>query len=319
MKKLSEIFEIDYPNTNIFYKNVPDKNGINFVSAKATDNGIAGRVKFTKEFKIYPAKSITVPLKGSVLEPSLQTEKFYCAHQIAVLTPLIELKERELLFYVYCIKKNKFKFNYGRQADRTFKNLLVPELNEIPKWVYESEYFNKKINFMDKFKLSKSDIKIKNVQNLKLVKLKDLFDISYGNSLDEYKCTRIEGGISFVSRSSKNNGIVSQVMEINGEKINEKYQLTFAASGSVGATFLQPNNFYTSYHIFILKPKFEMNFQELLYFATALKLNEYKFNYGRQANRSLPDLLIPSYESIPSWIYKNYENVFNNTVSHLNI
>ena len=62
-----------------------------------------------------------------------------------------------------------------------------------------------------------------------------------------------------------------------------------------------------------------MNFQELLYFATALKLNEYKFNYGRQANRSLPDLLIPSYESIPSWIYKNYENVFNNTVSHLNI
>ena len=76
MKKLSEIFEIDYPNTNIFYKNVPDKNGINFVSAKATDNGIAGRVKFTKEFKIYPAKSITVPLKGSVLEPSLQTENF---------------------------------------------------------------------------------------------------------------------------------------------------------------------------------------------------------------------------------------------------
>ena len=63
MKKLSEIFEIDYPNTNIFYKNVPDKNGINFVSAKATDNGIAGRVKFTKEFKIYPAKSITVTIK----------------------------------------------------------------------------------------------------------------------------------------------------------------------------------------------------------------------------------------------------------------
>ena len=52
MKKLSEIFDIYYPNTNIFYKNEPDINGINFVSAKASNNGIAGKVKFTNEFKI---------------------------------------------------------------------------------------------------------------------------------------------------------------------------------------------------------------------------------------------------------------------------
>ena len=110
---------------------------------------------------------------------------------------------------------------------------------------------------------------------------KELFNISYGNGLDEYKCTRKEGGISFISRSSKNNGVVSQILEVKGEKIHEKYQLTFAASGSVGETFLQPNNFYTSYHIFVLKPKIEMNFQELLFFATALRLNAYKFNYGR--------------------------------------
>ena len=50
MKKLSEIFAIDYPNTNIFYK-CTGQNGINFVSAKATDNGIAGRVKLQKSLR----------------------------------------------------------------------------------------------------------------------------------------------------------------------------------------------------------------------------------------------------------------------------
>ena len=145
MKKLSEIFDIYYPNTNIFYKNEPDINGINFVSAKASDNGIVGKVKFTNEFKIYPPKSITVPLKGSVLEPSLQIEKFYCAHQIAVLVSKNKLNIRELLFYVYCIKENKFKFNYGRQADRTFKDLIVPEKKEIPTWVYNNSQLKKKI------------------------------------------------------------------------------------------------------------------------------------------------------------------------------
>ena len=320
MKKLSEIFDIYYPNTNIFYKNEPDINGINFVSAKASNNGIAGKVKFTNEFKIFPSKSITVPLKGSVLEPSLQTEKFYCAHQIAVLVPKNKLNDRELLFYIYCIKKNKFKFNYGRQADRTFKDITVPDKKQIPSWVYSNEHFKKKITFLKNFEPPKEKInKISNFKSIKLVKLKDLFDISYGNGLDEYKCNRKEGGISFVSRSSKNNGIVSEVLEINDEKIHEKFQLTFAASGSVGATFLQPNNFYTSYHIFILKPKLKMDFQELLFFATALKLNEYKFNYGRQANRSLPDLLVPSYESVPNWIYKSYNNILKDTLSYLTI
>jgi hypothetical protein len=32
-----------------------------------------------------------------------------------------------MLFYAYCIELNKYKYNYGRRANRTLKDLLIPE------------------------------------------------------------------------------------------------------------------------------------------------------------------------------------------------
>jgi hypothetical protein len=38
------------------------------------------------------------------------------------------------LFFCMCIRANKFRFNYGRQANKTLRELLIPDITEVPHW-----------------------------------------------------------------------------------------------------------------------------------------------------------------------------------------
>lgn len=118
-----------------------DKNGINFISSTGYNNGIATKVKRNKNNTLYKSGSITVSLKGSVLSAFLQKDDFYCAHQIAALTPKydVELNLYEKMYYCICIKKNKYKYNFGRQADKTLAELKIPNKESIPSFVYENK------------------------------------------------------------------------------------------------------------------------------------------------------------------------------------
>lgn len=130
--KINEIFKITYPKTLIYSEMIPDEEGINFVSSQDKNNGIVGRVKIENGIKIYPAGCITVPLKGSVLMAHLQPKSCYVAHQIAVLEPFdTSMSYIEKLYYVTCIRNNSFKYNYGRQADKTLGDIEIPTDNEI--------------------------------------------------------------------------------------------------------------------------------------------------------------------------------------------
>jgi hypothetical protein len=39
------------------------------------------------------------------------------------------------LFFCMCIRANKFRFNYGRQANKTLRELPIPDITEVPDWV----------------------------------------------------------------------------------------------------------------------------------------------------------------------------------------
>lgn len=99
--------------------------GINFVSSKGKNNGVVGRVEKKDGIKVYPKGCITVPLKGSVLSTSIQQEDCYVAHQTAVLTPIKDMSIYTKMYIITLINANKFRFNYGRQADNTLKNLQI--------------------------------------------------------------------------------------------------------------------------------------------------------------------------------------------------
>jgi hypothetical protein len=95
-------------------------------------------VKKLPDVEPLPAGCLTVAGGGSVLETFVQPQPFYSGRDLYYLTPLIDLSLEEKLFYCMTIRANKYRFNYGRQANRTLKDLLIPARTEIPLWVHSS-------------------------------------------------------------------------------------------------------------------------------------------------------------------------------------
>ncbi|MCZ9999608.1 restriction endonuclease subunit S [Brachyspira hyodysenteriae] len=138
-----------------------------------------------------------------------------------------------------------------------------------------------------------------------------MFYIKYGNSLSLQDCESLTNGIPFISRGAKNNGVAARVKLLNNMKLNKSNTISVAVSGSVLEAFLQKEPYYTGYHIFILEPKLELSDIEMLFYCMCIRANKYKYNYGRQANRTFKNLIVPDTKDIPNYIY-NYKLEFPN-------
>ena len=137
--KLSELFDVKYGNSLELNSLQIFPHGINFVSRTAKNNGISSKVCVLPHETPIPAGTISVALGGTVLETFYQDQKYYCGRDISYLKSKLDFSKNIMLFYCLCIRKNKYRYNYGRQANRTLKDILVPHPDEIPSWVYEVE------------------------------------------------------------------------------------------------------------------------------------------------------------------------------------
>ena len=268
---IKDLFEIKKPKTLTFTSMIEDANGINFVSSRATHNGCNGKVKKQEGIIVYPAGAISVPLKGSVLQASLQTEDFYCANQTAVLIPKTNLTTREKIYYILIIRSHAEKYNYGRQADRTIENLEIPSPDEIPSWVYEME-----IPTFDDISEAKitEKAKLPPVSEWKSFRYDELFDIkkATGPKISEIKKT--EGKIPYVSATAENNGIAHYGDFIPTMKGN------CITVGHLGDCFYQEKDFSGS-NVTALIPKFELTKERAMFLIALLNANKFKYNYGR--------------------------------------
>lgn len=128
------------------------------------------------------------------------------------------------------------------------------------------------------------------------VKISDIFNLEYGNGLSLQKMT--PGNIAFIARGSKNNGVSAYVNPIKEEKLFSGGKITVALSGSVLESFYHDYPFYTAYHVMVLTPKKEKNKTELLIYCSLIKANKYRYSYGRQANKTLSEILVPSIKEV---------------------
>lgn len=136
----------------------------------------------------------------------------------------------------------------------------------------------------------------------KPVRLEDLFEVRYGTNLELNRLTPNPCGINFVARTSQNNGVSAKVQRMYDVEPTEGMVLSVAGGGSVLETFLQVEPFYSGRDLYFLKPKVQMTVDEMLYYATCIRANQYKYSYGRQANKTLRDLKIPAFECVPTWV-----------------
>lgn len=144
-------------------------------------------------------------------------------------------------------------------------------------------------------------------------KVSELFDIGYGHSLELNRLTQTSqgDGIAFVSRKMRDNGIVAYVKPVSGVSPAPAGELSCALSGNgVLSTFIQEQPFYTGFHIARLSPKFSMSTPQLLFFCVCVKANRYRYSYGRQANRTLRDLVVPDPRKAPDWVEVGFTGVF---------
>jgi hypothetical protein len=151
-------------------------------------------------------------------------------------------------------------------------------------------------------------------------KVSEIFTVMSGSKLDFGKMTLSDSGIAFVSRSSKNNGIVGFVEPVDGAKKFDSGSITVTLGGTyVLSAFVQPVDFYTAQNVAVLIPKAEMPLPQKLYYCHCLSMNRYKYNaFGREANRTLKDVLIPAIADLPKYTEDVSLSVFSNMSLPLN-
>jgi len=250
---------------------------IKFVSRTEKNNGVSAYVKRINGITPNPGHTISVAVSGSVLSSFYQEDEYYSGRDLYYLLPINEMTEKEMLFYAFCIRSNKYKYNYGRAANRTLKDILIPaempadfgiiSLKEIP--VPSSQ------------RLLNKDIELK-IENWKYFNLKKLFDITGTKTtsvleLEEYG----NGQYPYVTTQATNNGI-----EAFYDYYTEEGNLLTMDSAVLGYCSYQPLAFSASDHVEKLIPKFQINKYIALFLVTVINKEQYHYNYGRKCSQT---------------------------------
>ena len=316
MTIVSDLFDIRYGHSlelNSLTQTTPDK-GVAFVSRRRGNNGIAAYVEPVPDLEPAQSGEISCALSGNgVLTTCLQERPFYTGFHVAVLRPKQALTTAQILYYCLCIRANRYRYSYGRQANKTLAKLPIPPLADIPPWIETGPVYHEMKDKVDE--LADTPVHAFDgppITGDKRVKLSSLFDVVYGHNLELNALTRSSEGVNFVSRTAMNNGVSARVEPIEGLEPIEAGLLTVAGGGSVLETFLQTEPFYSGRDLYYLRPKVEMTIEQKLFFCLCIRENKFRYNYGRQANKTLRDILIPDISEIPHWVGDAYAGVLAN-------
>lgn len=121
--------------------------------------------------------------------------------------------------------------------------------------------------------------------------LKDICTITMGNKLDYSVMSMDDPSVNFVGRSADNNGVAGKVDYVLDDKGNviKPYKagcITVALGGSLGSSYLQVEDFYTSQNVSVLEFEDGISNATKLFITTCI-MNESKYKYfpfGRELN-----------------------------------
>ncbi len=299
-QRLDQIFDLRYGHSLELnaVTQVERPDGVNFVSRSMGNNGVTARVLVDVE----PAApgEISVALGGQVLSTFVQPEPFVCGRDVMILTakdPLMTVPEK--LWWARCIWENRYRFSYGRQANRTLGSLLVP--TEVPKWVRSIELpahdglakaAGEPAAFIDPTGPRWRDFP-----------LQDLFEVKKGRRVT--KVDRSPGTTRFIGASEKNNGITDLA---DLAPIFPSGTLTVVYNGnSVGYAFFQDQDYFACDDVNVLVPKYLMSRWVQLFIAAIIKHGRSRFTYGYKwtlARMKATRVRLPvDVDGNPDWAY----------------
>lgn len=278
MMRIDEIFEVRYGHSLELNRLKPatSADGYPFISRKMGDNGVSAYVFEVPGVKPNPKGELTCALSGNgVLSTFIQERPYYTAFHVACLRPKLNLSKSELLYYCACIKANRYRYSYGRQANRTLRDLLVPSPADIPSWV-------EKINLLQ-FDGSDKPVTTGRKPNLNVslwreFKLSELFYLRKGKRLTKAKM--VSGFTPFIGAIDNNNGVTSFVAQ---EALHDGNTISVNYNGNgVAEAFYQPVPYRCSDDVNVLYPNFTLTPLVAMFLATVIRQEKYRFNYGRK-------------------------------------
>lgn len=280
---LKEVFEINY-GTNLGLNNLElssSVEGVPFVSRTSKNNGVSAYVKEINNIAPNPGHTLSVAVSGSVLETFYQDEKYYSGFHLFVLSPLMHLTKIEMLFYCAYIRANKYRFNYGRQANRTLGEIKVPSpqavrersmMVELPKQPSADSCYQKKRSLND--------------ATWSWFFYKDIFNIVKGKRLT--KADMLDGDTRFIGAINSNNGVSAY---IDSKPIFDSNTITVNYDGNgVAEAYFQPKEYWALDSVNVLIPKFENNPYIGMFLCSLIKKEKYRFNYGRKWHKARMEL-----------------------------
>jgi hypothetical protein len=269
--KVAELFELKYGINFELNSCELDSAGINFVGRTSENNGVVARVKMIKGKNPQDAGLLTCAGSGSVLSTFVQREPFYSGRDLYILKPKFEMKLEEKLFYCHCIKMNAYRYGYGRQANKTLKDIYLPEL---PDWL---KPYNLDYSVIDT-KIERKDLGL-DIRGWKIFRLGEIFEITgtkTTKNLEEYGI----GIYPYITTKATDNGVTGYY-----DYWTEKGGVLVIDSAVAGFCSYQEQNFSASDHIEKLSPKFKFNKYIGLFIVMLINKECFRYNYGIKFNQ----------------------------------
>ena len=279
--RLDELFDVKNGIASSEVKLLPHKatDGIPYIRPASTQQRtLAGWIKRDdlEAENIYPVGSLFVSTdgEGSHTYSYVSNFEFVPNSNVSVLIPKNEaMTLQEKIYYARCITLNRYRFSYGRKPKgERLKSIPLPA--NVPEWVNDIQL--DMLGGIDAPAL-KQTIPSLEIQKWKPFLLANLFTIKKGERLT--KANMSKGITAFVGSTDSNNGVTAYIGQDATHKANT---ISLSYNGSVGEAFYQPSPFWATDDVNVLYPKFEITSAIALFICTIIRLEKYRYNYGRK-------------------------------------
>ncbi len=320
--KVSSVFSIRN-GKGITREEIDDHPG-NFtvVQSGEENNGILGKIDLNyckfMDYTLSEKSCLTVARSGCAGYVSYQPAGCVVGDSAKILTLKTDHSDDMLyLFLQTILSANRFKYAYGRKVteEKYMNDVVKLPVRHNPNGTlfidgthtYSEDGYVPDWDFMENYMRSlhchplttwnrPGNAPGLNVPDWKNFRLADLFEIRYGTNLELNTCIKTDqtksDSVNFVTRTAENNGVSARVRTLARIAPQKSGLLSIAAGGSVLSTFYQNEPFYSGRDLYTLDAKTNISPAAGLFITTVIEQNKYKYSYGRQANKTLHDLVI---------------------------